>query len=278
MRVFTMLSPVFLAVALATAGFSQNEVRLTPRQLFYQEPKINANAPKPRRVSRPRPATPERSNDTPENLPPGNPSPGSFQKVSASPLVLRYSLLKRNANGRYEEVDPASAFHTGDQIRVRVESSDAAYLYISQLGSSGEGNVLFPSPEIADGNNRVERLKPHDIPPAGGFFRMHDPAGVEKLFIILSRKPEQELQEMIHRGNAPSHRPEQGTLMAKNEVTIDAAVIRRLQSRDLRFEKEKVDENTTDAPAAAKEKAMYVVNEARDPLAPVIVNLELRHE
>lgn len=280
---FPTIRPLFLAAAFATAGLAQEEVRLTPRQLFYQEPKPKAPVAKPQRVSRPRPSTPERPKGTPEAVSPGNAPSSSFEKVSIrqeSPLVLRYSLLKRSANGKYEEVDPASPFHTGDQIRVRVESSDAAYLYISQLGSSGEGNVLFPSAEISGGNNRVDRLKPYDIPPAGGFFRMHDPAGVEKLFIILSRKPEQELQEIINRGSAPPSRPRQGATMARNEVTIDPSVMSRLQSRDLRFEKEKVDENATDAPAAASamEKAMYVVNEARDPQAPVIVNLELKHE
>jgi len=72
-----------------------------------------------------------------------------------NPLGLRYSFLKQQGNGTVE-VDTATAFRSGERIRLTVESNDSAYLYLVLLGSSGKWSVLFPSSQIAGGNNHIE--------------------------------------------------------------------------------------------------------------------------
>ena len=76
--------------------------------------------------------------------------------TGGAPLGLRYTLLKL-VDGRMVEVSPDSVFRAGDRIQVAVEANDAGYLYIVHQGSSGTWKPMFPSAEIEDGNNRVEK-------------------------------------------------------------------------------------------------------------------------
>src|SRR5262245_11009570 len=96
---------------------------LTPRELFYV-PLASAPAPK-----------------KPYKGPP--------------PHGLRYGILKRTAED-WKEVPPASVFHSGDLIRVRITSNEAGYLYIAQSGTSGKWTVLFPAAAINNGENRID--------------------------------------------------------------------------------------------------------------------------
>jgi Domain of unknown function (DUF4384) len=203
--------------------------------------------------------------------------------IVGPPLALRYSLLKQHAGGEYAEVSPDTVFRSGDRIRVSLEANDTSYLYIVQQGSSKAWNVLFPSSEIDEGSNHIERSRRYTI-PAGGRFVFDEQAGTEKLFIVLSRRPEPDLEKMIYDLSGKSPTPaatpaDRKPKMVLAQNRIDDSLVNRLRSqmvaRDLVFEK--VDDDKP-APTGAREKAMYYSTQDRTARARIVVDLNLRHQ
>jgi Domain of unknown function (DUF4384) len=205
--------------------------------------------------------------------------PGS--PAAAVPLGLRYSILKQMAGSRPAEVSPDTVFQSGDRIRLSIEANDTAHLYIVQRGSSGNWSLLFPSPEISGGDNLIERGKHYEI-PAGHWFAFDEQAGMEKLFMVLSREPQTDLEKLIYAlrdGDAPAPGNEAKpakALLAEATRPINDAVVGKIRSqvatRDLIFEK--VDEKTGDQ----KEKAVYVVNKSGGANSTVVADLTLNHK
>lgn len=196
------------------------------------------------------------------------------------PLGLRYSIAKVTETGEHD-VSPDTTFRSGDRIRVNFQSNDAGYLYIVMLGSSGNWQVLFPSAAINKGDNRIEAGHNYSIPRAPGTFRFDDNAGQEKLFIVLTRQPEPNLDKLIYSltpTNSPTAAPEAPPkrMFAANS-SVDDSTIGKLRNqfaaRDLVFET--VDENT---PGEKKEKAVYVVNPTAKPDSRLVVDLKLQHQ
>ena len=294
-----MVKIVFIILSLVLTLCAQQPA-LTARELFYHPapaPSITPTKPEPTQTvakkQTPKKATPSKTIEQPvvrearkTNVPDaGNALPGGAEVSNAAvkperALGLRYSLLKHVGGTRYEEVDPDTVFRAGDKIRISVQANDTGYLYIVQRGSSGAWGVMFPSPEIADGNNHIASDRHYDLPP-GGRFTFDEQAGEEKLFIILSRRQEGDLEKLIYDLSSGPRKPEteskpKYTVLATNR--IDDAVVGRIRntvlSRDLVFEK--VDESTA---GDRKEKAMYVVNAARrDGDARLVVDLTLKHQ
>lgn len=202
---------------------------------------------------------------------------------TAKPLGLRYGFLRKGNGDEYEEVGADSVFHAGDRIRLSVETNDVAYLYIVMRGSSGTWKLLFPTNEIGGGSNKVESGHPYLFPPPPGRFTFDEQKGEEKLCLVLSRQPEQSLEELIYAlsSGTPSTRPAaekaaQPMLIAQSKPIDDGLVDRlrnQVYARDLVFEK--VDEST---PGDKKEKAAYVVNTKAAPDARLVADVVLKHE
>jgi hypothetical protein len=200
------------------------------------------------------------------------------------PLGVRYSILRREG-AESVEVGSDEVFRSGDRIRLRVEVNGSGYLYIIHRGSSGVWRPLFPSAEVAGGDNRVEKGKPYEIPP-GYVFTFDEQPGEEKLFIVLSRQPESDLEGLIYslgdgkKAGEPPKQQEGKYLLAQNMVTIGDGLVDRLRNvyaRDLIIEK--VDERTPPpASGPSKEKAVYVVNPARSEDSRVVADVTLIHK
>jgi hypothetical protein len=199
--------------------------------------------------------------------------------VANVPLGLRYSVKRRDASGSFAEVDQDSTFRSGDRIRLNVDTNTTGYLYVVLQGSSGNWRLLFPSAEVEGGNNRIEKGTSQQIPAGDkGQFVFDEQSGTEKLFLVLSRKPEPDLDKLIYSitgGAATADR----TLMAK--ATVGNDVVSRLRdevkSRDLVFEK--VDETSIqqNGNEVKVEKATYVVNPSRTDDARLVVDVALKH-
>jgi hypothetical protein len=231
--------------------------------------------------TRPDPVVAENRDRSPETVP----DQGEAQVINAAlnpelPLGLRYSFLKQQGNGT-AEVDTATAFRSGERIRLTVESNDSAYLYLVLLGSSGKWSVLFPSAQIAGGNNHIERGHRYTI-PAQHWFAFDDQVGEEKLFILLSRQPQEDLEKLIYslqKGPAaqPANAPAGEKLLMAEALPVDDELIGRLReavyARDLVFEK--VDD--TGAADSQGEKAIYIVNRTGDDDSRVVADVTLVH-
>ena len=256
--------PFFL---LCVISFGQS---LTPRELFY--------TPVKKPVTKPA-ATPKKNPEASKAKPPVVKPPAQGQIVAAAytPLGLRYSLLHSSDGSAYSEVDPETVFRSGDKLKVTAQSNDPAHLYVIAHGSSGNWEVLFPSSKVGGGDNKVAAMQSYEIPPGGNWTFDENP-GEEKLFVVLSRKPVENLESLIYDlGKTPKESaPERKMMLAQRIAPIDAALVGRLragvQSRDLVFEK--VDEKTA---GERKEKAVYVVNTKNTPDARLVVDLTLKH-
>lgn len=199
----------------------------------------------------------------------------------APPLGLRYTILKLAEDNSGIEVPTDTVFHAGDRIRFSIEANAPGYLYIINQGSSGTWKPMFPSPEVEDGNNRIEGWRPYMMPPRSRL-AFDTTAGTENLFIVLSLQPEPDLESMIYslQGKKPAAAaaPEAPAPMSKELITAsnisDSAVdrMRSVYSRDLIVEK--VDPNT---PGEKKETAVYVVNPSGSADSRVVADLHLVH-
>jgi hypothetical protein len=227
--------------AISSWSLAQNPEKLTARELFYKASQKPATQTGGRA---PAPAT----------------------------LGLRYSLLKGNENGQYEEVDIDTVFRRGDGIRLTLESNQDAYLYLVNRGSSGTWKVIFPCSQIENGNNHVPAHRRYDV-PADAQFTFEDPAGEEHLFVVLSQKPEPDLEDS--RTGAATRTNNADCSKDLSVQTINDDVIGKLRNsvltRDLVFEK--VDDQTS----ARKEKAAYVVNAPANLTGRVVGDLRLKH-
>ncbi len=274
---------------------------LTPRELFFAAPAIKAKAAA--RPARPKPATPDPAGPLAANRPKApvsTPAPAvpdlpavipAAYVSSQPPLGLRYSLLLSRADQPYQETNPSTTFRSGDRLKITVESNDDAFLYVIARGSSGLWKVLFPVSEVASGDNFIQAFRRYEVPNGGRFYFDEQP-GTEKLFLVLSRKPEKNFEDLIYTVTQPSPgsvkpasntpdapRPAKSFQVAGLTRPIDDAIVNQVRNalvaRDLVFEK--VDDSKP-GPASQKENAVYVVNKNAGPDGKVIVDLNLEHK
>lgn len=312
-RALILAVAVWQAAGGPTPAWAQQTQQLRARELFYTPPPGTAPVPntnsaaQPAPAPKPSPAAPAHTpspakvaggKKTPNKLPPftipTNQSPiveaanGKPEEAAGVPLGLRYSVLKRNAASKFEEVDPDATFHSGDRIRLEAQANTAGYLYVVAQGSSGTWQVLFPSREVAGGNNKVQRGETRRVPAGDlGQFVFDEQAGSERLFIVLSRQPETNLDKLIYSIGAPANpaRPEPARVMVAQSSVGDDVISRirgQLAARDLVFEKV---ENETLAQGSSQEggrppveTAAYVVNPSTASDARLVVDIKLKHQ
>lgn len=197
---------------------------------------------------------------------------GNTQRVSQhAPLGLRYSVLKRRADGTFEEISPEAVFHAGDRIRLSVMSNQEGYLYIIEQGTSGKWRPLYPPPGAAE--TKLVAGTEYLIPGgANEFFQFSGEPGDEKLFVLLARTPETNLDETIE-----ALRTHQSTGGINDRVV--ARLRQDVQSRDLVFTKSDEDQAGS-AHADGADKATYVVNKATNstPDPHIVVDVVLSHK
>jgi hypothetical protein len=291
------------------AAQTNTKLQFTARELFYaaaEAPKVAAAKPAPPTAAKKKsaPAVPAQppaqelakvDERPPRPVNNSMPRPAGDAKIipamaqmapvpaSGPALGLRYTILKM-VGGEMQEVPPSTVFHAGDRIQFSVQTNSPGYLYIISQGSSGTWKPIFPSPEIADGNNRVQEWLAHTMPPKRLIF--DEQTGTEKLFIVLSREPEPDLEKMIYslQGNKtvpaaepaaePSAKPKQMVTFAS--LNIPDTMVGRLRTtyaRDLIVEKV-----TPQTPGERKETAVYVVNPTGSSDSRVVADLSLIHQ
>jgi len=206
--------------------------------------------------------------------------------ATGTPLGLKYTILKKSGD-EMVEVPPDTIFHFNDRIQLSVQTNGPGYLYVVVRGTSGTWRPMFPSPEVADGDNHVDGWNAKALP------RMvfDEQTGVEHLFVVFSRTPEDGLENMIYSlqdggKGKPAAAKEPDKPKAKKYVMTasadipDAAVghLRDTYTRDLVIEK--VDEKTPDDKSSAnkKENAVYVVNPSGSSDSRVVAEIKLVHQ
>jgi len=243
---------------------------------------------------------------TPPSQPPSQPPAQSTQPIAphdgvviikaamvapapetGTPLGLKYTILKKSGDDMVE-VPSDTVFHTGDRIQVSVQTNSPGYLYVVSHGPSGTWYPIFPSPEVADGNNHVDGWGARTLPP-GSRIQFREPSGSEQLFIVFSRTPEEGLENMIYSLQDPKPRPAADKepdkparkFVLSASAEIPDSTVGRLHdtyTRDLIVEK--VDDKTpADKSSANKqENAVYVVNPSGSSDSRVVATIDLVHQ
>lgn len=254
------------------------KAQLTARELFYtavQTPAVQAAPQKKKK----KPEVAENKTVAPPVQHSDGALPGGGRMIQASTapapasgtaLGLKYTLLKL-VGGEMSPVAPDTVFRAGDRIQFSVETNGPGYLYIISQGSSGMWKPMFPSTEVDGGSNHVEGFHSYTMPPKSRFY-FDEQTGAEKLFIVFSREPQEDLEKVIYslQGKA---KPESRQVL---RASIDDATVGRMRTayaRDLIIER--VDEST---PGEKKEKAVYVVNPTGSQDSSLVADLQLVHK
>jgi hypothetical protein len=279
---YSLTLTILAATLMSEAAWSQDQPVLKARELFYTPPpdpaKTAASPSKAPEAKAPETKASAKRVPTKSVATKASAKAGDTHTLSASvPLGLRYAVLKRDANGQYNEIDPDTNFRSGDRIRLKVDANTSGYLYVVMRGSSGTWKLLFPSAEIAGGSNLVRKGESRQIPSGErGQFVFDEQAGNEKLFIVLTRQPEPDLDKLIYSMGGTPVGPKDGSRSLVAQASLGDDVVSKLRSqmasRDLVFEK--VDSASADGKI---ENAAYVVNPSTAPDARLVVDVALKH-
>ena len=174
------------------------------------------------------------------------------------------------------EVPTSTVFHAGDRIQFYVQTNGPGFLYIISQGSSGTWKPMFPSPEVEDGNNHVDGWRSYSMPPKSRIV-FDEQTGTEKIFIVFSRAPEADLENLIYSlRNASTPQPPARSKQMTQVASVDDATVGRLRnvySRDLIIEAV-----TPNTPGEKKETAVYVVNPTGSDESRIVADLALVHQ
>ena len=281
------LIPLCAAAAFASAARAQKaqpapKSQLTPRELFYSAGPApdgsHKTATKGQGGKGSKGATPKGNPDPIAHG--GKELPGGGKIVNASagpPIGVTYTLQKLVSDAMVD-VSPESVFRKDDRIDFVVQTNYPGYLYIGNKGPTGAWNPLFPSPQIENGDNRVEAFHKYTMPP-GYRIIFDEKTGVEDVFILFSREPVPDFEKLLYAdkpGAKPSDSKSQPKPLNVAKLDLPAATVDRLRStfsRDLLIEK--IDD---DKPGSRKEKAVYIVNPTGASDSHVWADIRLVHK
>jgi len=119
----------------------------------------------------------------------------------AGRLALGYTLFLDAAEGP-RRVKPERIFHSGDRLRLLVELNRDGFLYVLHQEEDGTSTLLYPDARIEEGENRVAAHELCEV-PAGAWFVFDEQPGDERLTLVVSEKP----LENIPRGKQLAGRP-----------------------------------------------------------------------
>ena len=269
---------------LCISGFSkraycQEEGGLTARTLYYNsgseaQPKT-AGSKQVRRNS-------PRTTATGTSAPPKGTGTSSADTEIATeaPVVtapapnlgVRYNVLLVDASNSAKEVDPGGEFRKEDCLAVQVQSNYDGYLYVLDRGSSGKWDVVLPSMELPDESNFV-KARTDVRAPAQACFSLDNPPGVEHLYLVLARSPQDVSALNAAIKSSRESQPGGGT-DTKPQSNIETQVARLeqgLQSRDLRITKVKQPQ------AGEPANAVYVVDTSAAGTDRIVTEIQIKH-
>lgn len=236
------LSWALVALFLLTFATTAQNPRLSPRDLFLSTEAVSSSA-----------NPDERSVATTE------PDKGDNRRT-IRPLSVRYALLRRQQDGRYVGVSPASTvFRPGDRVRLQVAANQDAYVIVLQRGSSGKWGMLVP--HKGDSGHPLSAFDVCDVPGAPSAFGFDERLGEERLVFIVSRA-DMSARSLVDRLNASE----------LSVRTADPTNDVERKTRDLVFEEVQQDEQAASAGAA-----VYVAGTDGQGDAPLLVELTLKH-
>lgn len=156
---------------------------------------------------------------------------GSTADTTKGETISVKATIELTRDGKLSTVLPTESFKSGDKVRLLFSTNRDGNVYWVAKGTSGQYQVLFPSPK-AGMDNTVVKNNSYTV-PAKGAWRFDEQKGTETLVCILSPSRVAELDKAVALGGEGK----------KNEASeIISSVVNRHESkrttRDLVFEEE----------------------------------------
>jgi hypothetical protein len=153
-----------------------------------------------------------------------------YEKVEPKP-GLKYRILERESGGSLRAVPADSAFKTNDRIRFEIESNTPGFVYLLPQGSDSTWDVLFPSAEVRNSDNRLEPMHAVQIPREQDFI-FDQISGQERVFVVLSPSRVTDLGRLLNLVSGGDSPPGGAPALFKS---ISTPMSRALASRNLKI-------------------------------------------
>jgi hypothetical protein len=115
-----------------------------------------------------------------DSLPqPQKPTPGAYRMEI---------MLDRMDGADWHGIDPGLVLGSGDRVRFRFRTNFDGYLYVSNRGSSGKYEQLFPRQDVGE-DNRILSAHEYQVPVTSWMFRIGGPPGYETVYWLVSPTP-----------------------------------------------------------------------------------------
>jgi hypothetical protein len=189
-------------------------------------------------------------------------------------LGVRYNVLLVDTSSNSSQVaDPSSTFHNSDCLALSIQSNYDGYLYVLDRGSSGKWDVLLPSTALADESNYV-RARTNVRAPAEACFSLDNPPGVEHLYVVLARSPQDisELNSAIKSSRGAADTSAGSESQHPQSIERQMAKLEEgMRSRDIRVTK--VSRPADGEPA----HAVYVVDTSHNASDRIVTEIQIKH-
>jgi len=193
--------------------------------------------------------------------------------------------VERQDSAGWRAVNPATVFAAGDRLRFRVSTSFPGYLYVTDRGTSGSYDLLFPTSDTGS-DNRIDASKDYTVPARQGSFKVTGPEGHDIIYWVLSPvELGRQYRPLPSTPSTPSAPPaslhtrcDDAIFKARGECIDTSAGVKPVQPG------EKLPENLNGAAAATsrdlvftEEPGQAVVSSSKPLSGPIIYELRLAH-
>jgi hypothetical protein len=207
--------------------------------------------------------------------------------ASAAPDPVRARIeikLERKTGASWTAIDPSLVLNSGDVVRFRFKSNFDGYLYVTNLGTSGQYSLLFPREETGT-RNVVQSGKEYVVPSTDAILRVSGPAGYESVYWLVSPVSLGHMPEM--RPTRPSGSPPpvliprcDDTMLRARGLCLDPKAGPRVVGKEepLPAELGKLKATTREL-TIVQEQNQYVLSPAHGTAsAPVLYEFRLAHK
>ena len=94
-------------------------------------------------------------------------------------------VVERRDGTTWTVVNPAHVFEPGDRLRFRVSTTFGGYLYVTDQGTSGSYELLFPRSDTGS-DNRIAANQDYIVPASQGVFKVSGPPGHDVIYWLVS--------------------------------------------------------------------------------------------
>lgn len=190
--------PVVIMLAIAATGWYQQEQSSGAKALYGAVP--FKSDPAYASPAKPKPATSH----------PAPPSPDLSNNIG-----IKYWLeLIQPGSAEITRVNSTRIFHSGEKIRLHLETNVNGRVTLLQLGQDGAGHVLFPDARINQGDNYIQAGIDTPVPSSSAWIKFDNHPGIERMIVLLA-SVDRQLQNQTP---SPSSAPPQQEFAAGSEL------------------------------------------------------------